>query len=309
MDRREAQERVEDELRSRGFVVSRHCDVRPGSFDYVARRGDVVLLLKVSPDIDSVIEEAAREMRRIARTLRGYSIVVGERAGQKRLERGTAYFRYGLPAIGADTFEDLLDGEPVLVYAAPGGEYVNIEGEKLRRVRAEQGLSRGDLASELGVSRSMVRRYEEGEANATAQICIKMEDALNAALIRPVDLEPRRQPGDGDVGYGDRLERRTSTSLVKIGLRVVPTRRAPFNAVSSDGDEFMLTGVSREESGISRRASLMKEISDVIDSRSVFIIEDQSHESVEEIPLVGVDELLEIEEPEGLFDLIEDRCS
>lgn len=310
MNRSEAQEFIEARLRDGGFVVSRRCDVRPGSFDYVARRGDVVLLLKVATNIDSIIEEAAREMTRISRALHALTFIVGERAGQRELSRGTAYFRYGLPSISFETFEDLLEGQPLLVYAAPGGEYVNIEGTRLREARDEKDLSRGELASLIGVSRSMVRRYEEGEANATAQICVRMEEVLNSAIVRPVSLEPRGEPERGKRTYEpDGLERRISVSLSEMGLTVMTTRRAPFNAVSSDDTEMLLTGVSRRARGIAHRAAIVRELSEILETRSVFILKEQSQEQVEDIPLIGVDELSDVEDAGGLFDLIEDRCA
>jgi len=311
MDRGQVPEAVEETLLSHGFLVSKRCDARPRSFDYAARKGDASLLINVSLDIDSVMEEAARDMKVSSRVLGAMALVLGERAGQKELTRGTAYFRYGIPALSLETFEDLLEGQPPLAYAAPGGEYVDIDGARLKETRLKEDMSRGDLASVSGVSRSMVRRYEEGEGNPTVQVFVKIEDALDAALVRPVRLEPKSRGNEPRRRDLDSLERQISNSLAELGLEVVPTIRSPFNAVSTDEEKVVLTGVARKRKGIRHRASNIKDISDVLNSRSVFILreEERDEDQVSEIPLVAVEELDEIEERGGFFDLIEDRCA
>ncbi len=55
-----------------------------------------------------------------------------------------------------------LEGVPPLIYAAPGGLYVNIDADLLADVREERDWSLGRLATELGVSRRTVSKYEDG---------------------------------------------------------------------------------------------------------------------------------------------------
>ena len=51
-------------------------------------------------------------------------------------------------------------------------------GEQLRRRREELGLSRGDLALRLGVSKSAVGNYETGISTPKEDILLQMFDAL-----------------------------------------------------------------------------------------------------------------------------------
>ena len=59
---------------------------------------------------------------------------------------------------------------------------------RVRRLRAERGLSLDALAAKCGVSRSMISLIERGEASATAVVLEKIAVALNitlAALFNP----------------------------------------------------------------------------------------------------------------------------
>ncbi len=53
---------------------------------------------------------------------------------------------------------------------------------RVRRLRAERGLSLDALATKCGVSRSMISLIERGEANATAVVLEKIAVALNITL-------------------------------------------------------------------------------------------------------------------------------
>lgn len=301
-------DRVKDLLSYERFLISRRCG-GTNSFDYVASRDDATLVLNVAIDIDSLAVESAADMRVASRVLRALAIIVGERAGGKSLNRGTVYFRYGVPALSPETFEDLLDGQPPLAYTGPGGEYVDIDGERLREARLQEGMSRGDLASEIGVTRSMIRRYEEDEGNPTVPVLNRIEEVLYVPLIRPVDVRPRFDRKLRVRKNLDMLEQYISAALTEIGLKVFHTYRAPFNAVSSADRHVVLTGVAEEESGISERASTIKDISKVLDSKSVFILREGEGERVEDIPLIPIDELDRLEEKEGFLELLEKRCA
>ncbi|HDR72312.1 MAG TPA: transcriptional regulator, partial [Methanoculleus sp.] len=118
------------------FEVSDRCDIRPRSFDLVSKRGDLILIIKVVSHIDSVSEDVASDLSLIAWHLRGTPLIIGERTRDAELERGAVYLRNGINAMNVATlYDDLVEGIPPLVYASPGGLYVNIDGELVRSLR------------------------------------------------------------------------------------------------------------------------------------------------------------------------------
>ena len=124
------------------FILSEKCDIRPRSFDVAARRGKTLLLLKVLSNIEGLGEDTSQEMRRLSVLFNGSPMVVGEHTNDHPLETGAVYLRYGIPCVNIETLHDFFIEEvPPLVYAAPGGLYVEIDGETLRSLRESKNIS------------------------------------------------------------------------------------------------------------------------------------------------------------------------
>ncbi len=145
------------------FLVSDRCSVRPKSFDLAARRGEDLVLLKVLGNIDAFNPETGAELRRLGKYLSATPMVIGLRTRNEDLKPGVVYFRHGVPVFNPDTAYDLFVEEvPPLIYAAPGGLYVSIDGDLLADEREERGWSLGRLATELGaVSKATGRRASD----------------------------------------------------------------------------------------------------------------------------------------------------
>src|SRR3990170_2183524 len=168
MGRRQLIDEVREVLTKTGFYLSERHDQRGLSFDVVARRDDLLLLLKVLQNVDAFSRANADELRLIATTLEGSPLVVGERSGSGPLEEGVIYSRFGVPIVSKQTFVDLFEeGVPPFLFSAPGGLYVRMDSEALRTARDRRGISLGTLADVAGVSRRTIQMYMEG-MSATA---------------------------------------------------------------------------------------------------------------------------------------------
>ena len=163
-------------LEDAGFTVSDRCAIRPKSFDIAARRRKDVVLLKVLANIDAFDGQTGAEMRRLGEYLEATPMVIGLRTRNEDLKPGVVYFRHGVPVLSPDSAMDLFVEEvPPLIYAAPGGLYVNIDGGLLSDVRSDREWSLGRLASELGVSRRTVSKYEDG-MSASVDVAAELEE-------------------------------------------------------------------------------------------------------------------------------------
>src|SRR6056297_1345264 len=279
-------------LEDAGFLVSERCSVRPKSFDLAARRGEDLVLLKILGNIDAFTGQTGAELRRLGDYLSATPIVIGLRTRNEELEPGVVYFRHGVPVFNPDTAYDLFIEEvPPLIYAAPGGLYVSIDGDLIADEREERGWSLGRLATELGVSRRTVSKYEDG-MNASIEVAIQLEEMFDQPFSSPVevmegaedvrDAEPT--PDDPDPESDDE---HVVHVLTRAGFTVHPTARAPFKAVSEDDErrrDFMpmLTGHSAFTRSAEKRARIMSSLGEVTQTRSVYFTENQSkRESVE----------------------------
>ena len=296
-------------LEDAGFVVSDRCAIRPKSFDLAARRGADLLLVKILGNADAVDAGTGAEMRRLGTYLDATPMVIGLRTRDEDLKPEVVYFRHGVPVFHPDTAYDLLvEGVPPLIYAAPGGLYVNIDGDLLADEREERDWSLGRLATELGVSRRTVSKYESG--------MVQLEELFERPFARPVDVlggaeEVRDAEPTPEDPEADPDDAHVLTFLTRAGFTVHPTARSPFNAVSEDesGAVNVLTGHSTFDDRAEKRARLMSSIGEVTRTRSVYFVEEGAdRDSVNGTGLVSCEELADAREPEAVRDLIRERA-
>ncbi|ELZ94937.1 hypothetical protein C440_07672 [Haloferax mucosum ATCC BAA-1512] len=304
-------------LQDAGFVVSDRIAIRPKSFDLAARRGEDLLLLKILGNIDAFDGITGSEMRRLGSYLDATPLVVGLRTRDEDLKPGVVYFRHGVPVLNPDTAMDMFVEEvPPLIYAAPGGLYVSLDGDILAEERKERGWSLGQLATELGVSRRTVSKYESG-MNASIEVAIHLEELFDRPFSNPVDVlegaedvrDAEPTPEDPDVDPDDE---HVLSVLTEAGFTVHPTARAPFKAVSEDAGRRrksnVLTGHSSFTRSAEKRAQIMSSLGEITQTRSVYFVkEKQKRESVDGTGIVSCEELAAIDDPDEIRDLIRER--
>ena len=300
-------------LEDAGFVVSDRCAIRPKSFDVAARRGNDVLLLKILGNIDAFDAKTGAEMRRLGEYLQATPLVIGLRTRDEELNPGVVYFRHGVPVFSPDTALELfVDGVPPLIYAAPGGLYVNIDSEVLADAREDRDWSLGQLAQELGVSRRTVSKYEDG-MDASVEVAAQLEEMFDEDLGSPVSVldgaEAVREADElPDAPEADPDDEPVVTVLTRVGYDVHLTDRAPFKTVSEDEDEGqMLTGHSAFTKTAEKRARIMSSVGQVTRTQSVYIVDTAKRESVEGTAIIEQEEMEDIEEQADLRNLIYDR--
>jgi len=282
-----------------GFYCSRICKIRPSSFDFVARRDNLLLIIKVLNNIDSINEENAKELISISRFLGALPIIVGEKTCSTFLEDDIVYFRYGVPILTLKTLENYIRGRPPVVCAAPGGFYVNIDGETFSRLKKEKELSIGQLARIAGVSRKTIQMYERGE-RASVEVAEKMARYIGYDFIKPITLfeEIEREEIEMKEIRDEMLK-----IMEEIGAFIFPTYRSPFNAVSRLLDEIFIVGINDRR--IFERARIISNISRVIERKSFILAEKSKIKFIEGVPVIEKDELKRVRDPEELIDLLE----
>ncbi len=300
-------------LADAGFVVSDRCAIRPKSFDVAARRGEDLLLVKILGNIDAFNEATGHEMRRLGNYLHATPLVIGLRSRDEDLKPDVVYFRHGVPAFSPDTAYNLfIEDVPPLIYAAPGGLYVTIDGDLLADEREQREWSLGQLASELGVSRRTVSKYEDG-MNASVEVAMALEELFESELTSPIDVlegaddvhDPESTPEDPEADPDDE---QVVAVLTKAGYQVHPTVRSPFKAVSEDeDDDVVLTGHSKFTKAAEKRARIMSSIGYVTRTRSVYVVDRAKQDSVDGTALVERDELETLRNADELRDVIRER--
>lgn len=311
MNRDALKRQVKALLARTGFYVAEVPNTRGLCFDLVARRDQTLLLLKVLANVDALPKEAARELRVLASQLDAIPGILGLRGGGGELETGVIYSRFGVPILALGTLEDyLLEGVPPFAFSAPGGLYVQLDREVLRRNRA-QGKTLGQLAEVAHVSRRTIQMYLEG-MSATVEVALRLEEFLGQTVIKPLNPmsfveRPAEVPPDSLEGL-EEFPRRMLGLLQALGFETVPVQRAPFDAFTRGEGLLLLTGLERLERDLRDKAEAVARISRVVERTPVVIVGKRSRRGQRwGVAVVEARELQDFEDPEELVEAVEDR--
>lgn len=289
-----------------GFAVSERFSIRPRSFDLMARKDGTLLIIKVVSHIDSVSEDVAFDLEVISRHLGGVPLIIGERARDAELERGAVYVRYGIFAISPATLYDyFVEMVPPLVYASPGGLYVNIDGEVLRDLREKRSMSLGDLGQILGVSRRTISKYESG-MGTTLDVAIRIEEFFNTGVVKSINLilhEPLKGK-DAEQMEAGTGEQTPMEFLRKMGMQLHTLHGAPFQALLTFEKHTILTGYGPADKVI-KRAALIGNISQIAKKHAMCVITDHyKQKKIGRTLVIGEDNLSRIADGFELLDMI-----
>jgi len=321
MKRIELLDYIRDLLSNAGFYVSRAYCMRPIGFDLIARRDNTLLIIKILTNINALPEEVAKELQKLSHLLNGKPLLIGLRAGNGLLEEEVVYDRFGIQAINPDTLRlHLLEGIPLQVYAAPGGFYVNIDSEEIKKLRKEKQISLGSFARSLHVSRRTVRMYEDG-MNARVDVAFRMEEMFDKPLIKEIHILDKRNKEKTIHQTNDFLQNQQVPSskpfqdkifslLRNSGYTIIPVGRCPFEAVSKEREKILLTCVQRYDKKLKQKAEIVSSISKITEKRAVLITDKKgTKQNIFGTPLIIHDELRKIHDPEELLELILERIS
>jgi putative transcriptional regulator len=317
-------EHVKEILERAGFYVADTHGVRPSSFDLAARRDSTLLLVKVLKNIDALDAEEATRILELGKLFPAVALVIGQTSGSSQLDAGVVYTRYGVPIISEETLQEYLDKAlPPFLYASPGGTFARVDGERLRLLRQNRGLSLGTLAGIAGVSRRAIQLYEEG-AGAELGVIDRIETFLGEPIVRPIELfarPPPRAPPEkeeatgstsGDPAArtrprtGDALRDGVLDQLDGMGLEVTVTVRAPFDAFTRT-PEILLASVGSLRAAL-HRAEILHGLARVSEGHAMFIVRETVHRpSIAGLPILNVTELKRHRDGDDLIEEISER--
>lgn len=300
-----------------GYIVSQHRCIRSSCFDLAARKQSHLILLKILLNIDNFRELHAKELALLSLLFSASPLIIGEKTRKAPVENGVVYERFSIPVVNYYTLTKILYEKLLpLVYAKRGGLYSNIDGEKLKKTREVKDLSLGDVAELIGVSRKAVYEYERSNMNSTIKTALRLEEVFDVPLMLPLNIfswmVKQKESIETELNQpipGNALERLVQKALIQLGLNVLWMEGAPFDAVAEKEKKVLITGVgSTKEKGIDERIEVMGSVSKVVDRNVMFVMEGKCLEpNISGVPVIRRKELKQIEKPEKLFEVIEER--
>lgn len=301
---------VEENMETAGFVVSERCTARPSCFDLAARKEDNVVLIKCSTNLASVSKEKASELKLITHHLSATPLIISERTSKTPMGDDAVYIRHGIQAITPQTLVDaIIHGRHPLVEAKPGGFYVQLDEDAIRKRRLELKLSLGEVASMIGVSRRTIYGYERGLTRASVEVALRLEATLGVPAVVPIELFNKVTKRKKTVFPRTDPENKALNSVVskfsKLGFLTAWTKMAPFDFIAWNREGKRIIGgfTERDEEEAEKRVREAGSVANVTMCQAIFIGDDARVISYEQTT-VRYDEFLEIKGVEELYDLL-----
>jgi putative transcriptional regulator len=312
LDRRGMIKETLEVLAKAGFYTTDPSLFRTVNFDIIARRDAMLLIIKILTNIDAMKKDVAEQLKVVANHLAAFPLLVGDRSNTDLLEEGVVYLRHGIPVMSLGTLTDyFIEGVPPFIFSAPGGPYINIDGDELRKIRTSKGISLGELAKAAGVSRKSIQLYESG-TKAMFNVVVKIEKYLDHPIATPVEPFAIVTDVGEDVFRTGDTRGRFATHVFKrlrgLGFVVIKTVKCPFDALSEEKKTLILTGLGRSNRPTLEKAKIMANISKITERDSVIVMEkDTSKQNIGGTPVIGRKELDDLEDTDEVITLVKER--
>ena len=299
-------------LKESGFQVSRVCCSRPSCFDFAAGKNDKTILVKVSSDVDTFSANNSRELKVIAGHVSATPLIVSQQTHGKPLEDDTVYSRNSVFVVTEKTIKNIaVQTANPLVYAGPGGYSVEIDGELVEKRRKELGLSIGQLANMVGVSRRTLYGYEKGMAKASVKSAYKLAETLGIPVAKPIKIIEKTPTHRQCLLIRARYASSFRLLLQKIFRKfancdVTAIHMAPFDFVmkSAETKNVILGCVApKSEEDLETRMEEVLSVCRVVNARPVLITEDRNSRRID-VPTYCIDELSEMCRSEDLMAVV-----
>lgn len=307
-------------------------------FDILARRDDILIILKIYKNIDSLTQTQAEELSKVAGTFLASPIIIGLKSKHNYLEEDVVYERYELPVISPQTLCNIIANEihPEIL-SKRGGYYVKVNGELLKQMREKYNLSLKELADLSHVSRETIYKYEQGNSQTYPETLLMLEEILNTNLAVDINLF--------ESDYYKSLDRKIKEprELIKLGYDVKSSNKTPFDAISERKLEnkklnklkekldntlieveklksevnkqrvrnnILITNMERKrnEKKLNQIAEQTRDIAEITQNEALFVLEDSKDKKIiKKVPSIYTWELKDMDNFEDLIKLIKER--
>jgi len=279
--------------------------------DIVASSGPHSLVIKTARNLEDVDREHAEELCAISSWAGASPIVLAERFRGEELDDDAVYLRNGTYALSIGALERTLEGDPPIVEVGPIGCFVYINGETVRKRREELGLSAGELARLVGVSRMTIYSYERGRRRTTPSVAYRLEYVLGIPIVVPVNplsAETKHKDvlGGERVREGQPLEGFLKTVIEvmrKLRLAARALTRAPFEMMAGRGRIRLAVNIVCREDYEKARIEFTKKFAEITGLKHL-VVKPEGYECPEDVPSVGIEELKSARGPKDIVRLL-----
>lgn len=336
INREQILKEIKNLLKSYDFKTSEIYD--RSCFDLLARKNDILIILKILVNIDSLTSSQAEELSKIAGTFLASPIIIGLKSKHTLLEEDVVYERHEIPVITPQTLCNIVvnDIHPEIL-AKRGGYYVKIDGPLLKQLRESMNLSLKELADLSHVSRETIYRYEQGNSQTYPETAMMIEEVLQRPITVSINVLETDKKNSLDRIIHEPIE------LINLGYDVKSSKKTPFDAISESTEKsqdlqklqeklenkldeiekiraeinkktnpnnILITNMERgrNEKTLTNIANKTEDISSVTGYDALFVLnKEHEKESINKIPAIYTWELKDMSNIDDLLKLIRER--
>ena len=243
------------------------------SFDIIARRDDVILLVKALANVEGLCRNRASELKQMAHLIGGIPIVMSERMKNSFLADGTVYDRYGVVVCNVPTLFEIVNDEAPRAYARRGSYCVHVDGGMLSLARKRRGMTQESLAKTLGVSKQSVYRYESS-SSVSLEIFDRMVEIFGDEFIKSEfkltydTPNPKKREAKDSL---PRIKSETRQGFESMGFKISITN-APFDMVASK-KKTVFSVVSNDWRRLESKLETLSSVTDLLEGYTMCVTE------------------------------------
>lgn len=204
------------------------------SIDLVGYRNGVKVILKVVDDAREVDNQELRDLSKSERIYDSSAIIVSNKCDGEELEDDVVYVRSGVNVLSPQLLKKyFVHNERPLIAKMKGNYLLRLNSRVFVERRREMGLSRGEVADILKISRKTVYLYERGEIMVSLEKAIELAKLFGEDIFEEIDIltdrfiEDKRGP-EVDVPR-DKLEKRVWDILSSRASYIYRLSRTPLD--------------------------------------------------------------------------------
>jgi predicted transcriptional regulator len=258
-------------------------------------------------------------------------IIIGIDNRRSKLSDDSLFIRDDLISLNISTFKKVVNSPQLpLAIAKQGGLFIDIDGDKLARLRTEKGITRKDLADTLNITPKAVSHYEMKGMRPSVDHAQKMGEILGDSIVIPLDFFDHGKKIITSYRFDSELQKRILANrreFVKMineivegtGYKVFWSKASPFDILiykdSEDSKEILdytLVGGTTLGTDINTRLhQIQGEFLREVPQDSAFIYDEEKLNvkdiKKESVPYIAPKELKTLENPKEFKKLINKR--
>ncbi|MEM1828328.1 MAG: helix-turn-helix domain-containing protein [Desulfurococcaceae archaeon] len=186
----ETAEYIVNIMRNAGYVADTiSYPSKNRSIDIVAYSNSKRVFLKTINNAEELSGAEIRDLKKIDAIYTAKVVIVANMDNKKKLEDDVVYCKSGINMVTPQTLENyVLKGEKPFIANIRGNYVLKIDPRKFQEKRRELNLTRGEIASILGLSRKSIYLYEHGEMMVSLNRALKLAELLGEDMFCEFDI-------------------------------------------------------------------------------------------------------------------------